>query len=72
MILESADGKVVDQKEISRTTASLSRLKPGQYQVHLKSIDDFKRPGLDGEKRKLEVPNASDIRAPKIKAMKVK
>ncbi len=72
MVLESEDGKVVDQKEISRTTASLSRLKPGQYQVHLKSIDDFKRPGLPGEKKKLEVPNASDIRAPKIKAMKVK
>jgi len=72
MILESPDGKVIDQKEISRNTASLSRLKPGQYQVHLKSVDDFKRPGLDGSKRKLEVPNASDIRAPKIKAMKVK
>ncbi len=72
MILETDDGKVLEQKEISRTTASFNRLKPGQYQVHLKSVDELRRPGLDGEKRKLEVPNTSDIRAPKFKAMKVK
>lgn len=72
MILESADGKVLDQKEISRTTASLNKLKPGEYQVHLKSVDGYKRPGEDGQKRKIEVPETSDIRAPKIKAMKIK
>ena len=72
MILETDDGKILEQKEISRTTASFNRLKPGQYQVHLKSVDELQRPGPDGEKRKLEVPNTSDIRAPKFKAMKVK
>ncbi len=72
MILESPDGAVIEQKEISRTTASLSRLKPGEYHVHLKSVDGLKRPGLNGDKRKVSVPNSSDIRAPKIKAMKVK
>src|SRR5581483_6429709 len=72
MILETPDGKVVDQREVSRNTASLSRLKPGEYQVHLKSVDGFKRPGADGEKRKVEVPPTSDIKAPKIKAMKIK
>lgn len=72
MILENTDGKVIDQREVSRNTASLNRLKPGEYQVHLKSVDGFKRPGLDGKKRKIEVPATSDIRAPRIKAMKVK
>jgi hypothetical protein len=72
MILETDDGKVLQEKEISRNTASLSRLKPGQYKVHLKSVDGLKRMSLGGDKRKLEVPNSSDIRAPKIKAMKVK
>ena len=72
MVLESPDGKVVDQRQVSRNTASLNRLKPGEYQVHVRSIDGFKRPGLEGSKRKIEVPATSDIRAPKIKAMKVK
>jgi hypothetical protein len=72
MILESTDGTLIDQREVKRTTASLTRLKPGQYQVHLKSIDDFKRPGLEGDKRELEVPTPLQIQAPKIKALKVK
>ncbi|MGZ3723239.1 MAG: hypothetical protein ACXVA9_09930 [Bdellovibrionales bacterium] len=72
MILESPDGQVVDKREVSRNTASLNRLKPGEYQVHLQAIDGLKRPGTSGEKRKVQVPSLSDIRAPKIKAMKVK
>lgn len=72
MILESPDGKVVDQQEIRRNTASLSRLKPGEYQVHVKCVDSLKRLGLESVKRKIQVPATSDIRAPKIKAMKVK
>lgn len=72
MVLESPDGKVVDKREISRNTASLNRLKPGQYEVHLQAIDELKRPGASSETRKVEVPEKSDIRAPKIKAMKVK
>jgi hypothetical protein len=72
MILESLDGKVVDKREVSRTTASLNRLHPGEYNVRLQAIDGLKRPGPPGEKRKVEVPEKSDIRAPKIKAMKVK
>lgn len=72
MVLEDLEGKVVEQKEVSRGLASLKRLKPGAYQVHLRSIDGYKRPGDEGPKRKIEVPSTSDIRAPKFKAMKVK
>ena len=71
MILEGPDGKPIEQREISRTTASVTRLKPGQYTVKLKSVDAFKRSSAESEVRKLEVPNTSDIKGPKIKAMKV-
>jgi hypothetical protein len=72
MVLESPDGKVVGQQEVSRNVASLSRLKPGEYQLHLQAIDGLKRLGPVGPSRKVQVPSTSDIRAPKIKAMKVK
>ncbi len=72
MILESEDGKVVDKKEINRTTASFSRLKPGQYKVRLKSVDGLQRPSEESRLKDLVVPSISDIKAPKIRNMKVK
>ena len=72
MILENEDGKVIDKKEINRTTASFSRLKPGQYKVKLKSVDGLQRPSEESRLKDLVVPSISDIKAPKIKNMKVK
>jgi len=72
MVLESSDGKVVDSHEVSRNIASFTKLKPGEYQVKVQSIDGLRRPGPASEIRKVQVPEKSDIRAPKIKAMKVK
>jgi hypothetical protein len=72
MILESEEGQVLEQRAVPRNTASLSRLKPGQYQVKLKSVDNNQRSGPVGEAKRITVPNVSDIRAPKIKTMKVK
>jgi hypothetical protein len=40
--------------------------------VKLKAVDAYQRPGQEGEPKNVEVPNTSDIKAPKIKAMKVK
>lgn len=72
MVLENEEGQVLEQRAVPRNTASLSRLKPGQYSVKLKSVDNNQRPGPLGEAKKITVPNLSDIRAPKIKTMKVK
>jgi hypothetical protein len=72
MILESEDGKVVDKKEVKRTTASLTRLKPGQYKVKLMTVDTLQRPSEQASTKDLYVPTLSDIKAPKIKNMKVK
>jgi len=72
MILENESGTPVEQREITRTTASVTRLKPGQYHLKLKSVDAFKRTSEETASKRLEVPQTSDIRAPKIKTMKVK
>ncbi len=72
LILENEDGKVIEQKKVQRAAASLNRLKPGEYQVKLKAVDTHQRPGASAETKKLTVPNLSNIRAPKIKSMKVK
>lgn len=72
MILEGEDGKVIDKKEVLRNTASYSRLKPGQYKIRLKSVDELRRPSEETNQKDLVVPSISDIKAPKIKNMKVK
>ena len=72
MILQTPDGQIVKEQPVSRNIASVNRLRPGEYEVKLKTVDGLKRPGPDSIAKKVEVPDTSDIRAPKIKAMKVK
>ncbi|MCB9072246.1 MAG: hypothetical protein H6623_01395 [Bdellovibrionaceae bacterium] len=71
MIIEN-EGKIVQKKKVDRTLASLSRLKPGKYKVHLKSVDRLKREGNEMSSKELIVPQNSDIGAPRIKSIKVK
>lgn len=71
--VRSEDGKqVVAATNAERTIASISKLKPGKYKVSLSSVDEHQRPGPEGAARTVEVPDSSDIRAPKIKQFKVK
>ncbi|MGE4132631.1 MAG: hypothetical protein AB7F86_13390 [Bdellovibrionales bacterium] len=72
LFIETDEGQVVQQKSVSRNTASLKRLKPGQYSIRVKAIDTYERAGPPGEVKPVEVPNVSDIKAPKIKTLKVK
>lgn len=72
MILETESGKVVEKKEVRRTTASFNRLKPGQYKVRLKTVDSLQRPSDESSAKDLLVPALSDIQAPKFKNLKVK
>jgi len=72
LTIENGKGEVLEEKTFNGNSASLNRMKPGQYRVKLRAVDSFRRPSSEGEPKKLEVPNTSDIRAPKIKAMKVK
>ena len=67
----NGEGQVV-RKTFGRGPAALNRLKPGQYQLKVHGVDEFDRAGVESSIKILDVPNASDIRAPKIRAMKVR
>ena len=60
-------------KSFSSTSpnVSLNKLKPGQYKVLVNAIDKFDREGLKSKQKVVEVPSESDIRAPKIKGIKI-
>lgn len=72
MVLQTPEGEVIEERPITRNLASINRMKPGEYKVQLKSVDGLKRAGPGGEAKIIQVPDTSDIRAPKIKKMKVK
>ncbi len=72
LILQNSQGQILQQKKVQRTTASVTNLKPGQYHIRIQSIDSFSRIGPEGPSKKLNVPKPSDIRAPRIKTLKVK
>ena len=72
LIMEDGSGQVINQRAVERNTASVKRLKPGLYQIKIKPVDSYQRPGGESAPKTVEVPDTSDIRAPKIKALKVK
>ena len=71
-VLSPEGDKVIKEKVVDRTTASLSKLPPGNYKITVKAIDEYDRDGNSAEARGLDVPKKSAIRAPKIKKLKVK
>ncbi len=70
--LRSPAGKLIKSDTVDSNVSQMDRLKPGQYEVSLQSIDEHNRPGPVNTPRKLEVPKVSDIAAPKIKAFQIK
>lgn len=71
--LLSEDGKqVLQEKVVQRTTASLNRMKPGNYKVSVKAVDEHQRDGESTRARALKVPMKSAIQAPTIKRIHVK
>ncbi|MCB0341110.1 MAG: hypothetical protein H6626_05525 [Pseudobdellovibrionaceae bacterium] len=72
VILQSPDGKVLQEKKVTRSLASLNKLKPGNYKVSVKAIDKHNRPSKAGDTKEVNVPKVSNIAAPKIRNIKVK
>jgi type 1 fimbria pilin len=66
------DGTAIKTENSKSNRASLKRLKPGDYTITLQSIDGIGRIGPAGTPRPLQVPEYSDVRAPKIKSLNVK
>jgi hypothetical protein len=70
--VKKEDGTTVKEMLSDRTEGGFTSLMPGQYKVTVKSVDQNGRRGPASESRPLLVPDRSDARAPKIKAIKVK
>ena len=71
VVTDPKTGKAKEYK-FNGIAGKLRGLMPGDYNVSLKSVDEFGRPGPAGEERVLRVPATSDVRAPKVKGFKVK
>ncbi|MCB0361214.1 MAG: FecR domain-containing protein [Bdellovibrionales bacterium] len=72
LLLKNEQGKIVKKEILESTSSQFEKLRPGQYEVSLQSLDEHNRLGPVGNVRKLEVPKTSDIAAPKIKTIQVK
>ncbi|HEX4923892.1 MAG TPA: hypothetical protein VFV50_07390 [Bdellovibrionales bacterium] len=70
--IKKQDGTMLKEVTSEQTKELLKSLMPGQYKVVLKSVDQTGRRGPASEERPLLVPDRSDARAPKIRAIKVK
>lgn len=66
------DGEIVQTVNADNASYAVKDLKSGDYSMSLQVVDSLGRPGPEGKARTLTVPEFSEVRAPKIKAVKVK
>lgn len=71
VVLKNNTGKALKEEKLSGTRMGLSRLLPGEYVVQVRALDQGGRKGAESEARALLVPDMSDVRAPKVKTIKV-
>lgn len=67
----SKNGKELKKSKYSTNTTSLSNLMPGEYEVHLQSVDSYGRVSEKGESKNILVPDKSGLKAPSLKKIKV-
>lgn len=67
-----AVGAQVKLIEVPANRGRLNRLMPGNYKVSVVASDAYGRRGPASEPRAIEVPNTSDLKAPKLKKIKIK
>lgn len=65
------DGTVVKKSDYTKNSTSIKNLMPGEYQVQITAIDDYNRSSPGSKIKKLRVPASSNIKAPKLKQIKV-
>lgn len=70
--IKTPNGEVSKEISFNKEEAALSGLMPGDYNISLRSVDEHGRMGPEGEARKLKVPAESNLRAPKLKGVKIK
>lgn len=70
--VSDARGQVVDERKFNDEVMSFSGLMPGKYALRAKFQDEYRRTGETSDRLEIEVPQKSQIRAPKIKGIKVR
>lgn len=69
--IRSSTGEVVQSLTAESSKVSIKGLSSGDYTVTVRTVDSFGRPGPEGPRRNLSIPEFSSVRAPKLKAIKV-
>ncbi|MCB0351156.1 MAG: hypothetical protein KDD38_08230 [Bdellovibrionales bacterium] len=70
--IKNKNGEIAKEYSMASEEAALNDLMPGEYNLSLRSVDEHGRIGPEGETRKLKVPAESNLRAPKLKGVKIK
>lgn len=69
--IKDTDDKTVSQQNSTSTVLRISNLMPGKYSIQIGAIDKYGRTGEIAEKRIIQVPDKSEVKAPTLKKIKV-
>ncbi|MDZ4677494.1 MAG: FecR domain-containing protein [Oligoflexia bacterium] len=69
--VKSSDGQVAKSEKFNSTSGQVKGILPGEYKVSVSSVDEYGRPGPQGEEKVLSVPDVSDLKAPGFKKFKI-
>ncbi len=65
------DGKQLKRLKYTKNKSVLKNLLPGEYEVEISAVDTYGRDSEPGTRRKLQVPDKSNLKAPTLKKIKV-
>ncbi len=71
VLIRDSDGKIINELSTDNPGYRLSNLMPGSYSVQIGATDAYGRRGELTPKRNLIVPDKSEVKAPKLKKIKV-
>ncbi len=71
ILIRDSLGKIVNEYSSETANYKLTNLMPGSYTVQIGATDSFGRRGELSVKRSLVVPDKSEVKAPKLKKIKV-
>lgn len=71
LVLIDRKGKPLRSAKFKGNSTALKNLLPGTYKVQVTAIDEYGRTGTKSEARPVQVPDTSNLNAPKLKKIKV-
>lgn len=70
--VKDEEGKVIHSERTKATRTSIEKVKTGEYEVSVQTVDAAGRLGPESPAKALHVPEYSDVPAPKLKTINVK